>query len=130
MMRTLAEYDNFRKRSIKEKESMFSDGIVSAVKTILPILDNIDRALSSESEQTKLKEGIEMVKKQAIESLTSLGISEIECDGKEFDPSVHSAVMHVEDESFGENAIVEVFPKGYIYKDGTVIRHAAVKVAN
>ncbi len=129
-LRTLAEYDNYRKRTQKEKDGMFADGIVKAVNTILPALDNLDRALGTESTDAEFKNGVEMIKKQFITALESLGITEIDCVGKPFDPNFHNAIMHIDDESYGENEVIEVFQKGFVYKNETVIRHAIVKVAN
>ncbi len=128
-LRVLAEYDNYRKRTAKEKDSMFADGIVKAVSSILPVIDNLDRALATETADAEFKNGVEMIKKQFITSLEALGVKEIECVGKSFDPSFHNAIMHIDDESFGENEVVEIFQKGYTYKE-TIIRHAIVKVAN
>lgn len=129
-LRTLAEYDNYRKRTQKEKDGMFADGIVKAVNTILPALDNLDRALCADSTDAEFKNGVEMIKKQFITALESLGITEIECVGKPFDPKYHNAIMHVDDDSHGENEVIEVFQKGFVYKEETIIRHAIVKVAN
>ena len=129
-LRTLAEYDNYRKRTQKEKDGMFADGIVKAVNTILPALDNLDRALMAESTDADFKNGVEMIKKQFITALESLGITEIDCLGKPFDPNFHNAIMHVDDEQYGENEVIEVFQKGFVYKEKTIIRHAIVKVAN
>ncbi len=129
-LRTLAEYDNYRKRTQKEKDSMFADGISKAVTTILPVIDNLERALTTESKDDEFKNGVEMIKKQFITALESLGIKEIDCLGKPFDPNFHNAIMHIDDENYGENEVVEVFQKGFVYKEETVIRHAIVKVAN
>lgn len=129
-LRTLAEYDNYRKRTQKEKDGMFADGIVKAINTILPALDNLDRALAAETADAEFKNGVDMIKKQFITALESLGITEIECIGKTFDPNFHNAIMHIDDESYGENEVIEVFQKGFVYKEETIIRHAIVKVAN
>lgn len=129
-LRMLAEYDNYRKRTQKEKEGMFADGIVKATSTILPVIDNLERALMAESADAEFKNGVELIKKQFITALESLGIKEIECQGKEFDPKLHNAIMHIDDEQYGENEVVEVFQKGYVYKEDIIIRHAIVKVAN
>ena len=129
-LRTLAEYDNYRKRTQKEKDGMFADGIVKAINTILPALDNLDRALCAESTDAEFKNGVDMIKKQFITALESLGITEIDCVGKPFDPNFHNAIMHIDDEAYGENEVIEVFQKGFVYKNETVIRHAIVKVAN
>ena len=129
-LRMLAEYDNCRKRTQKEKESMFSDGISKVVLAILPVIDNFERALISDSSDEEFKNGVDMIYKQLVTTLEGLGVRELECQGKVFDPTRHNAIMHIDDEQYGENEIVEVFQKGYIYKDETVIRHAVVKVAN
>ena len=128
-LRALAEYDNYRKRTIKEKESMYADGIIKAIDSMLPVLDNLERALDSDQENS-LKEGILMVKNQFVEALKGLGVTEIDCLEQVFDPARHNAIMHIDDDNYGENVIVEVFQKGYLYKDSIVIRHAVVKVAN
>lgn len=129
-LRMLAEYDNYRKRTQKEKDGMFLDGISKTVQTILPVIDNLDRALMAETSDAEFKNGVEMIKKQFITALETLGVKEIDCLGKEFDPNMHNAIMHIDDESYGENEIIEVFQKGYMYKEETIIRHAIVKVAN
>ncbi len=129
-LRMLAEYDNYRKRTQKEKDGMFFDGISKVVLAILPVLDNFERALMSPSNDEEFRNGIDMIYKQMLTSLDSLGIKELECKGQKFDPKKHNAIMHIEDEQYGEDEIVEVFQKGYIYKDETIIRHAVVKVAN
>ena len=129
-LRMLAEYDNFRKRSQKEKDGMFADGIVKAVSAILPAIDNLERALTAESKDEEFKSGVDMIKKQFITAFESLGIKEIDCLGKPFDPKLHNAIMHIDDEQYGENEVIEVFQKGFIYKEDTIIRHAIVKVAN
>lgn len=129
-LRMLAEYDNYRKRTQKEKESMFSDGISKVVLAILPVMDNFERALQSESGDAEFKNGVEMIYKQLVTNLSELGVAELECTGQPFDPTKHNAIMHIDDEQYGENEIVEVFQKGYVYKNETIIRHAVVKVAN
>ena len=125
-----AEYDNYRKRTQKEKDGMFADGIVKATSSILPVIDNLERALMAETADAEFKGGVELIKKQFITALESLGIKEIDCQGKEFDPKLHNAIMHIDDEQYGENEVIEVFQKGYVYKEDTIIRHAIVKVAN
>jgi len=125
-MRMLAEYDNFRKRSAKDRESAYGDAYTAVVTEILPVIDNLERALAF-SEGETLTAGVEMTLKQFKASMEKLGISEIEC--VDFDPNLHNAVMHVEDDSVEENKIVEVFQKGY-RKGDKVIRFAMVKVAN
>jgi len=129
-LRALAEYDNYRKRTQKEKEGMFADGIVKAVTSLLPAIDNLERALTAESKDAEFKSGVEMILKQFITALEALGVKEIECLNKEFDPKFHNAIMHVDDEAFGENEVIEVFQKGFVYKEEIIIRHAVVKVAN
>lgn len=127
-VRMLAEYDNFRRRSAKEREGIYADAVSDALKNILPVLDNLERATAF-GEADKVLEGLSMILKSFKDTLEKMGITEIEAMNKTFDPNVHYAVMHVEDESFGESEIVEVLQKGYICKD-KVIRYAMVKVAN
>ncbi len=129
-LRMLAEYDNYRKRTQKEKDGMFLDGITKTVQTVLPVIDNLERALMAETSDADFKNGVDMIKKQFITALETLGVKEIDCLNKPFDPNFHNAIMHIDDESFGENEVIEIFQKGYIYKEETVIRHAIVKVAN
>ena len=132
MQRLAAEYDNFRKRTQREKEKLYIDAVVDIVSKFLPVVDNIERALkAAEDEESKgLKEGVSLTYRQLLDILTKLGVQPIEAQGKNFDPELHNAVMHVEDEAQDKNIVVEEFQKGYIYKDGTVIRHSMVKVAN
>ena len=125
-LRVLAEYDNFRKRSQKERDSIYGDAYVDCVKNMLPIIDNIERVLTLEGDETFMA-GLKLIINQTHEALNKMGVHEIEC--KTFDPNLHNAVMHIEDEAYGENEIVEVFQKGYIYGE-KVIRYAMVKVAN
>ena len=125
-MRLAAEYDNFRKRSAKEKEGIYADAYSDCILALLPVADNLERALLF-PEGEKVLEGVRMTMNQFTEALKKLGVEEIET--KVFDPVYHNAVMHVEDEAFGEGEIVEVFQKGY-KKGDKVIRHAMVKVAN
>jgi molecular chaperone GrpE len=127
-LRMIAEYDNFRKRSAKEKESIYADAQADAVGSILPIGDNLARAALF-TDPASVSKGIAMMQKSFEEALSKMGITEIEAEGQEFDPNRHNAVMHVEDESVGENTVVEVLQKGYIRGD-RVIRYAMVKVAN
>lgn len=130
LRRTMADFDNFRKRTAKERESLFDDGYSEAIKTLLPVLDNLERAEQNSSEKEgSLYEGVKMVLKIFKDLLEKSGVKEIEAEGVKFDPNYHNAILHVEDESVGENIIVEVFQKGFIYK-GKVIRHSLVKVAN
>lgn len=130
LKRTMADFDNFRKRTVKEKESLFDDGYSEAVKNLLPVLDNLERAEQNSSQKEgSLYEGVRMVLKIFRDLLEKSGVKEIEAEGVRFDPDYHNAMLHVEDDSVGENIIVEVFQKGFIYK-GKVIRHSLVKVAN
>ena len=132
VMRQMAEFENYRKRTEKEKQSMFEVGAKSVIEKLLPIVDNFERGLASLSEeeaQGGFAKGIEMVYKQLMEELSKLEVKPIEAVGKEFDPNLHNAVMHVEDEEAGENTVVEEFQKGYTYRE-SVIRHSMVKVAN
>lgn len=129
-LRMLAEYDNFRKRSLREKDSMFSDGIIKVVAATLPVIDNFERALASDCGDAEFKNGVDMIYKQFVAVLESLEVRELVCEGEKFDPSKHNAIMHIDDEQYGENEVIEVFQKGYLYKDETVIRHSVVKVAN
>lgn len=131
-MRISAEYENFRKRSAKEREGIYADACFEVLGQILPILDNLERAAQYNTEQTAespMGKGLELTLKSFIETLSKLGVSEIEAVGKPFDPNFHNAVMHVEDETVGENEIVEVFMKGYA-KGDKVLRYSMVKVAN
>ncbi len=134
-MRLLAEYDNFRRRTQKEKEGIYADAIAEVVKEWLPLVDDIERAVISsenmdETSVEKVAEGIRLIGKQAGAVLGKLGVTEIEGkEGETFDPNLHEAVMHVEDDNFGEQEIVQVFQRGYCCKD-KVIRHTLVKVAN
>lgn len=132
-MRLYAEYDNYQKRSKREKDARYADAVADVIGEILPVADNLDRALATEVESEdakKVLEGVEMVKKQMSDIFTKLEVSEIAAVGEEFDPNVHNAVMHTEDESVAENTVVEEFMKGYKYKEDRVIRHSMVKVAN
>jgi molecular chaperone GrpE len=125
-LRTLAEYDNFRKRTAKERDGIYADAYMDAVKNILPVIDNIERITAFASDD-KMGEGINLIIASMKETLNKMGVTEIEA--KTFDPNFHNAVMHIDDESLGEGEIVEVFQKGYLYGD-RVIRYAMVKVAN
>lgn len=130
--RQMAEFDNFRKRTEKEKTQMFETGAKSIVEKILPVVDNFERGLAAVTEEEKgtpFVEGMEKIYKQMMTVLEEAGVKPIEAVGQEFDPNLHNAVMHVEDEEFGENIITEEFQKGYTYRD-SVVRHSMVKVAN
>jgi len=132
IQRLAAEFDNYKKRTAREKEALYFDALSDVVSEFLPVIDNIERAIKAcKSENTKesMLEGIELINRQVNETLKKLGVMPIECVGKEFDPNLHEAVMHIEDESYEQNVVVEEFQKGYICKD-KVIRHSIVKVAN
>ena len=128
-LRLMAEFDNFKKRTQKEKEELGAFATVNTIEKLLPVIDNLERAISSIEEKNTFSDGVEMVYKQLIEILEKIGVEEIESVGKEFDPNIHNAVMHIEDEESGSNIIVEEFMKGYKFKD-KVIRYSMVKVAN
>ena len=127
-LRTVAEYDNYRKRAQKEKEGIYGDAYVDVVKEILPVLDNLERAVAF-ADSGNLAEGVSMILTMFKDTFTKMGVEEIAAENTEFDPNVHNAVMHVEDDSLGENMVVETFSKGY-KKGDKVIRYAMVKVAN
>lgn len=127
-LRTAAEYDNFRRRTQKEREGIYADAYADALSAILPILDNLELA-SKYSDGAQLVDGIKLIFKSASESLLKIGVSEFGAVGEKFDPQIHNAMMHIDDESFGENEIVEVFQKGY-KKGEKILRVALVKVAN
>ena len=132
LTRQMAEFDNFRKRTEKEKSQMYEIGAKDIIEKMLPVVDNFERGLDAVKEEDKedpFIQGMEMVYKQLMTVLGELGVKPIEAVGKEFDPNLHNAVMHVEDENFGENIIAEEFQKGYMYRD-SVVRHSMVKVAN
>ncbi len=130
--RNLAEFENFRKRSEKEKSTMFDMGVKSVVEKLLPIIDNFERGFAGISEEQMsdpFVSGMDMVYKQLQKALTDMGVEPIEAVGKPFDPNLHNAVMHIEDENLGENTVAQEFQKGYLYH-GTVVRHSMVQVAN
>ena len=128
-LRLCAEYDNFRKRSQKEKDSLYADIKAETLKKFLPVYDNLVRALDQSTEDEAYRRGVEMIMTQFNTTMERLGVTEIESLGQKFDPAFHNAVMHVEDEEKGENEIVEVFQEGFRLGD-KVIRFAMVKVAN
>ena len=131
-MRICAEYDNFRKRSAKELESKYTDACCDTLTQILPILDNLERAAQYNTEdtaETPMGKGLELTLKSFADTLARLGVSEIAAEGEQFDPNVHNAVMHIDDESLGENVVAEVLMKGYA-KGDKVLRYSMVKVAN
>lgn len=125
-LRVLAEYDNFRKRTVKERDSIYSDAYIDCVKQLLPVIDNIDRVTTLEADASFM-DGLKLIVNSVHQTLEKMGVTEIET--KTFDPNLHNAVMHIDDEAYGEGEIVEVFQKGYVLKD-RVIRYAMVKVAN
>ena len=130
--RNLAEFENFRKRTEKEKSTMFDMGAKSVVEKLLPIIDNFERGfagLSEEQMSYPFVSGMDMVYKQLVKALVDMGVEPIEAVGKPFDPNLHNAVMHVEDENLGENTVAQEFQKGYLYH-GSVVRHSMVQVAN
>ena len=128
-LRLAAEYDNFRKRSQKEKESLYGDIKADTLLKFLPVYDNLERALKQETADEAYRKGVEMIMTQFNATMEKLGVTEIEAKGQKFDPELHNAVMHIEDESFGENEVAEVFQKGFKLGE-KVIRFAMVKVAN
>ena len=130
--RNLAEFENFRKRTEKDKSTMFDMGAKSVVEKLLPIIDNFERGfagLSEEQMSDPFVSGMDMVYKQLVKALADMGVEPIEAVGKPFDPNLHNAVMHVEDENLGENTVAQEFQKGYLYH-GSVVRHSMVQVAN
>ena len=130
--RQMAEFDNFRKRTEKENASMYETGAREIIEKILPVVDNFERGLAAVPEEEKdspFADGMTKIYKQMMTVLEEAGVKPIEAVGQEFDPNLHNAVMHVEDEEFGENIIAEEFQKGYTYRD-SVVRHSMVKVAN
>lgn len=132
LMRTMAEFDNYRKRTDKEKSAMYEIGAKDIIEKILPVVDNFERGLAAVSEAEKgtpLAEGMEKIYKQMMKTFEEMGVTVIEAAGKEFDPNFHNAVMHIEDENFGENIISMELQKGYMYRD-SVVRHSMVQVAN
>lgn len=129
-LRTLAEYDNFRKRTEKEKLAIYTDATAAAAAEILPIADNIERALEAkDADEQSLRKGIEMIESQLHNTLKKLGVEEMAGVGEEFNPDLHNAVSHIEDENFEENVVSAVYQKGYLLGD-KVVRHAMVQVAN
>ena len=128
-MRLAAEYDNFRKRTIKEKEQSYGNGKADAISKLLPIYDNLERALNQPTEDAAYKKGVEMTMTELTKIFTGLGVEVFGAVGEEFDPNLHNAVMHIEDESLGENTISQVFQKGFKMGD-KVVRFAMVQVAN
>ena len=129
LKRNMAEFDNFRKRTEKEKSSMYVIGAKDIIEKILPVVDNFERGLAQAPEDDPFAEGMQKIYKQFTTTMEGMGVEPIEAVGKEFNPDFHNAVMHVEDEEYGENIVVEEFQKGYTYHD-MVVRHSMVKVAN
>ena len=132
LTRQMAEFDNFRKRTDKEKKQMYEIGAKDIIDKILPVVDNFERGLAAVPEEEKshpFMEGMDKIYKQLMTTLGEAGVKPIEAVGQEFNPDFHNAVMHVEDEEVGENIVVEEFQKGYTYRD-SVVRHSMVKVAN
>lgn len=132
LKRQMAEFENFRKRTDKEKSQMYDMGVKSIVEKILPVIDNFERGLAAVPEDQKedaFADGMNMIYRQMMTTLEEIGVKPIEAAGAEFNPDFHNAVMHIEDESLGENIIAEELQKGYMYRD-SVVRHSMVKVAN
>lgn len=132
LKRSMAEFDNYRKRTEKEKSAMYEIGAKDIIEKILPVVDNFERGLATVPEEAKgtpFEEGMEKIYKQMMKTLEDMGVTPIEAVGKEFDPNLHNAVMHVEDENFGENTVSMELQKGYRYRD-SVVRHSMVQVAN
>ena len=128
-LRLAAEYDNYRKRTAKEKEGIYANARIDTVTAFLGVHDNLERGIRQYEEGSTHRQGLEMIMKQFDTALESLGVTEIQAEGAEFDPNIHNAVMHVEDENLGENTVAEVFEKGFMLGD-KVLRFATVKVAN
>ena len=128
-LRLAAEYDNFRKRTVKEKEASYGNGKADAVAKMLPVYDNLERALNQPTEDTAYKKGVEMTMNELVKIFTSLGVEIFGNVGDEFDPNLHNAVMHIDSEELGENVIAQVFQKGFKIGD-KVVRFAMVQVAN
>ncbi len=132
LMRNMAEFDNYRKRTEKEKSQMYDIGVKSLIEKLLPVIDNFERglgALTDKDKENAFAQGMELIYKQLTSTLEEIGVKQIEAVGKEFDPALHNAVMHGEDETMGENIITDEFQKGYTYRD-TVVRYSMVKVVN
>ena len=130
-LRLAAEYDNYRKRTAKEKEGIYANAKIDTIQGMLPVYDNLERGLAQfkDEDDDPHKKGLEMIFNQYKEALTKLGVTQIDCVGKEFDPERHNAVMHIEDESLGENTVAEVLQQGFMLGE-KVLRFAIVKVAN
>lgn len=131
--RLAAEYDNYKKRTQREKDARYADALINTVSDILPAVDNLERALQvevSSEDAKKVLDGVSMVLRQINEAFSKMNVTPIDALGKEFNPELHNAVMHIEDDGLGENTIAEELMKGYIYKNERVVRHSMVKVAN
>ena len=128
-LRLAAEYDNYRKRTAKEKEGLWADAKADTVQAFLPVYDNLERALKQDTADEAFKKGVEMTMNQLKEVFARLGVTEIEAQGQPFDPNLHNAVMHIEDENLGENTVAQVFQAGFMLGE-KVIRFAMVQVAN
>lgn len=128
-LRTLAEYDNFRKRSQREKDAIYGDATVDTVKKLLPVLDNFERALNYECKDEEFKKGIALIQNTLKEVFENIGVTEIPSLDEQFDPNLHEAVMHIDNPAYGENIVTDVYRKGYMLGD-KVIRHTMVVVAN
>ena len=128
-LRLAAEYDNYRKRTAKEKDSLWTDAKADTIQSFLPVYDNLERALKQDTADEAYKKGVEMIMSQLKEVFAKLGVTEIEAEGKPFDPNLHNAVMHIEDENLGENTVAQVFQAGFMLGE-KVIRFAMVQVAN
>lgn len=131
VQRTAAEFDNYKKRTIKEKEALSLDAAIDTVNAFLPVVDNLERALKAvqEVDDNPMKEGVELVMRQLKDCLEKMGVEPIAAVNNPFDPELHNAVMHVDDDAFGDSVVIEEFQKGYTMK-GKVVRHSVVKVAN
>ena len=128
-LRTLAEYDNYRKRSQREKDAIYGDATAEAVKKLLPVLDNFERALNYECKDEEFKKGISLIQNTLVEVFENLGVKEIPAIDQQFDPNLHEAVMHIDNPAYEENIVTDVYRKGYMLGD-KVIRHTMVVVAN
>jgi len=131
LQRMAAEFDNYKKRTAREKEKLYASSVADVAGAFIPVLDNVELALkASEAGEKGIRDGVQLICRQLEEVLSALKVKPIETIGKEFNPEYHEAVMHVEDDTRGDNEIIEEFRRGYIYKDEIVIRHSVVKVAN
>lgn len=128
-LRLYAEYDNYRKRTTREKTEAYGDATAKCISDILPVLDSFERAIDADCTDESFKNGMKMIYSNFVDVLKKIGVTEMEALGNEFDPNLHNAIKQTEDENFGENIVCEVFQKGYMYND-RVVRHAVVAVAN